>query len=469
MVIDNLEALTSHGNVPGRKAVLEILEAGLQASDPYENVRKVVRVEGGRLIVGHEDVAMPPEGRPLVFDLDKLGNIYVIGGGKAAQRQAEALEDALGDLIVEGHVNAKKGDTVRLKRIEVTLAGHPIPDEDSVQGARRILDIERKARRGDIVFHSESGGGSALLTLPAPGITLADLQTVNRVLYFECGATMWDTNAVRNMLTLLRSREPRHAGEATYIQISTDERPPGLRVPSAGRDYTRRVGEEAYTYAIDILRRYLCWDRMPRSVRRFLEARDPRYVPISPEERKGRPWYHLRVMGPELMLDAAQRRAEEMGLNAAIVASSLSDVEARSAGEVLAYMAQEAEINRRPLTPPCVFLCGGELVVTVGGNGGSGGRNQEFVLSAAPRIAGSERIVIASADSDGSDGPTDVAGGIVDGYTLDRAEAMGMDVFDELSHHNSSAVLSRLGDTIHTGVRGTNVQDLRVVYVANMR
>ena len=466
MVIDNLQELLSHGNVPGRAAVLDILEAGLEASDPYENVRKAIRVEGRRLVVGHEDVAMPAHGKPLVFDLEKVGNIYVIGGGKASQRQAEALEDTLGDLITEGQVNAKKGDTARLKRIKVTLAGHPIPDEDSVQGAQRIMDIERKARKGDIVFHSESGGGSALLTLPAPGVTLEDLQTVNRVLYFECGATMWDTNAVRNMLVLLRSREPRYVGEATYIRISTDERPPGLRVPSAGRDYTSRFGEEAYTYALDILRRYRSWERMPPSVQSFLNARDPRYVPISPEERQGKPWYHLRVMGPELMLEAAERRAGEMGITAAIVASSLSDVEARSAGEVLAYMAQEAETYARPLKPPCVFLCGGELVVTVGDNGGSGGRNQEFVLAGAPRIADSGRIVIASADSDGSDGPTDSAGGIVDGGTMGRAEEAGLDLFDELSRHNSGSLLTRLGDTIHTGVRGTNVQDLRVVYVA---
>ena len=469
MIIDNLQELVSHGNVPGRTAVLDMLKAGLRASDPYENVRKAVRLDGRKLIVGHEDVAMPADGKPLVFDLDKVGNIYVIGGGKASQRQAEALEDTLGDLITEGQVNAKKGDTARLKRIKVTLAGHPIPDEDSVQGARRILEIERKARKGDIVFHSESGGGSALLTLPAPGITLQDLQTVNRVLYFECGATMWDTNAVRNMLVLVRGREPRYVGEATYIRISTDERPPGLRIPPAGRDYTNRFGQEAYSYAAEILRRYRCRDRMPRSVLSFLEARDPQYFPISPEERQGKPWYHLRVMGPEFMLEAAQRRAGEMGITALIVASSLSDVEAHSAGEVLTYMAKEVEVYGRPVTPPCAFLCGGELVVTVGDGGGSGGRNQEFVLAGAPKIANSERIVIASADSDGSDGPTEAAGGIVDGLTMSRAEMTGMDVFDELAHHNAGSLLTRLGDTIHTGVRGTNVQDLRVVYVAGER
>ncbi|MDP3064306.1 MAG: DUF4147 domain-containing protein [Chloroflexota bacterium] len=466
MVIQNAPELAQHGNVEGRRAVLQILEAGLQAADPYENVRKLVRVERGRLIVGHKDLPERLGRGPLVFDLASVGHIYVIGGGKAAHRQAKALEDALGDLITEGHVNAKKGDTVQLRRIGVTLAGHPIPDEDSVAGASQIVDIARRARKGDIVFHSESGGGSALLTLPAPGVTLQDLRDVNRILYFECGATMWDTNAVRNMLTLLRSREPRHVGEATYIQVSTDERPPGLRVPAVGRDYTNRLGAASYTYARDVLKRYRCWDRMPEAVKAFLNAADPQYWPLAPQEWEQNPWYYFRVMGPEHMLEAALRKGEELGINTAVLASSLSDVEARPAAETLAYIGQEIELFGRPMKPPAALLCGGELLVTVGPAKGSGGRNQEFVLSAATRIAGSKRIVVASVDSDGADGPTDMAGGIVDGHTMERAAAADLDVFAELAEHNSGAVLRRLGDSISTGIQGTNVQDLRVVYVA---
>ncbi len=460
-IIQNTAELLSHGNASGRRVVLDLLEAGLRASDPYEHVRQLVRIEGGKLIVGRED-ARPGEPEPLVFDLARVGHIYVIGGGKAAQRQAKALEDVLGDLITAGHVNAKKGDTVQLERIGVTLAGHPIPDEDSVAGARKIVDVAQRARPGDIVFFSESGGGSALLTLPAPGITLQDLQDLNRLLYFERGASMWDTNAVRNMLVTLRQREVRYVDGAAFIQISTDERPVGLRV-HAGKSNDRRTSDEAYRYAVEVLKTYRCWDLVSESVRRFLLAADPRYGPLTPAEQAR--VHRFRVTGPEQMLEAAQRRAAELGLSATILASSLSDVEARSAGEVLGYVAQEAEVFGRPLKPPCVFICGGELVVTVGDGTGSGGRNQEFALATAPRIAGSRRIVVASVDSDGSDGPTEMAGGIVDGETMDRARAAGLDVFAELRQHDSTRVLRRLGDAIFTGVRGTNVQDLRVVYV----
>ncbi len=454
-----MEELTSHGNVSGRKTVLEILEAGLKATDPYEYTRKFIRLKGKKLIVGSNDTAGC---ETLVFDLSNVGDIYVVGGGKAAQSMAKAIEDALGELITEGHINAKKGEEVKLRRIEVTLAGHPIPDEDSVEGSKRILEIEKKAKKGDIVFFSESGGGSALMALPGPGLTLEDLQEVTRKLYFECGASMWDTNAVRWQLMILRGRHGRYVGDATLIGFHVDERPPGIKV------HSRQVGVDifgSYRDAIRVLKRYGIWNEVPQSVRAYLENADPRYGPIKPGELDGKPQFHFRVMGPENMLEAARKKSEELGLNPAIVASNLSDVEAQAAGQIISYIAQEIEVYRRPFKPPSVLLCGGELIVTVGEASGKGGRNQEFVLSTALKIDESENIVVASADSDGMDGPTDAAGGIVDGYTLERAKEAGVDVLAELSDHNSYEALKKIGDTIITGVRGTNVQDLRLIYV----
>ncbi len=475
MIIRNREQLLAHGNAVARGVVLDILEAGLKGGDPYDRVKSLVRLEGNKLLVGndlqHPDPLDPlhpaysprptPSG-PLVFDLSQVGRIYVVGGGKAAQRQAQALEEILGDLITDGQVNAKKGDEVYLRRIPVTLAGHPLPDEDSVAGASRILAIENNARKDDIVFLSESGGGSALMTLPAPGVSLQDLQEVNRILYFGCGASMPEINAVRNLMSIVRLRHARYVGEATLIHIGTTELPPDLRV------HLNRPQREddPYRYAIDLLKRYGCWDQVPQSVRDFLTVADPKYLPLRPEEWYDKPRYYFRVMGPEFMLEAALKKAQSMGLAATILISSLSDVEAQPAANTLAYISQEIETYGRPLEPPCVLLCGGELVVTVGREQGVGGRNQEFVLAAAPRIEGSEGIVIASADSDGTDGPTDLAGGIVDGTTMERARQAGIDVGLELRRHNSTPVLKRLGDAIDTGVGKTNVRDLRVIYVS---
>lgn len=477
MIISSTQALTSHGNRDGRETVLEILNAGFLAADPYENTKKLISVQDNKLIVNYENF-LPEEWRkqtlwgtctnplktgPLVYDLSKAGNVYVVGGGKAAQRMAKALEDVLGDLITEGHINAKKGEKVELERIGLTLGGHPIPDEDGVEGAKKILEIEKKARKGDIVLLSESGGGSSLMTLPAPGVSLEDVQEVNRLLYFECGSSMQEINAVRWQLMVLRGRHGRHVGDSTLIGIHTSEEPADMPV----RAKVRPSGTNAYKYAIKVLKRYEIWDDVPQSVRTFLLKADPEYDVLQPGELLGKPQYHFRVMGPEYMLEAAKNRAEDLGIKAIILVASLNNMEACDAAKVLAHIAREVEVYIRPFKPPCVLLCGGEILVTVGKGEGIGGRNQEFVLSAALTINGSEKIVIGSADSDGRDGPSIAAGGVVDGYTLQRIEQAGLDIFEELRRHNSYEVLKKLEDNIVTGVQGTNVRDLRVIYIDN--
>jgi glycerate 2-kinase len=263
---------------------------------------------------------------------------------------------------------------------------------------------------------------------------------------------------------ILRGKDERYVGDATLISFHTDERPLGIDVNIK----KRASGVGTYKDAIDLLKQYKIWDECPESVRKYLEKSDPRYAHIKPGEMDGKPHYHFRVMGPEYMLEAAKRKAKELGINCAIIASSLSDVEATAVGNTLAYMAREIEIFGRPFKPPCVLIFGGELIVTVGGKKGIGGRNQEFVLSAAPRIGGSKNIVIASCDSDGTDGPTDAAGGVIDGYTMARAEKQGIRILEELDKHNSYNALLKLGDLIFTGARGTNVQDLRLVYIGNV-
>lgn len=461
MIIKNTQQLLSHGNTAGRAVVLDILEAGLRAPDPYNNVRKLVRVEGGKLIVGHPDFREVAPEEPLVFDLATLGHIYVVGGGKAVQRLAEALEDALGDLITEGQINAKKGDTVRLKRTHVTLAGHPLPDEDSAAGGRRMLEIEGRARKGDIVFCLDSGGGTATTALPAPGISMADLQEVYRLLYFGSGANMPAANAVRNHLALVNTKHARYVGDATLIHISSREIPRRIR-PHL---YEPPKGANGHEAAIAVLKAYHCWETVPQSVRDFLLRADPRYGPIRAEELAGKPHYAYRVMGPEQMLAAAKQRAQELGVSATVLAVSLNDIEAQPVAETFAHIAHEVEVLGQPFQPPCVLLCGGELVVATGNATGRGGRNQEFVLATAPHIAGSANIVVASVDSEGTDGPTDVAGGIADGRTLDRVAEAGLDFASEMENHNSGGALEVLGDAVITGMRGQNVRDLRVVYV----
>ena len=470
MAIENRAELISHGNQKGRETVLAILEAGLKAPGPYayENTQKMVRIVDGNLIVGHPDFSLPSGQEPIVFDLSKINNIYIVGGGKSIQPIVKALEDVLGERITEGHICIKKGDDVIVKRVGYTLAGHPLPDEDSVSGARKILDIEKKAKEGDIVFWCNSGGGTSLMALPAPGLTLKDVLDVSRLLYFERGASMPEINSLRFPMTNLRGKHEKHVHGATLIKIDVDE------VPLKGRSFgslrdkypNEAISPPTYDRAIAVLEKYDCWDKVSESVRVFLKKADPRYLPPTEEEIKQRPFYPFRVSGPEYMLEAAKEKAISRGLNAAIFVSSLNDIEVRPVAETFAQIAREAELIGRPLEPPCVFIFGGELLVTVGNATGIGGRNQEFVMSAAERIAGSKNIVIASADCDGTDGPSDNTGGIVDGYTMERIAEAGIDLSQELNNHNTSYVLKTLGDTINS-VRGANVRDLRVIYIGN--
>ena len=468
MIISNSAELISHGNIEGRIHVLKILEAGLANTDPYENARKLLHIHNGQLVIGHPHFPVHgPENellgtKTLSFELSQIGEIYVVGGGKAAQRMAKAIEDVLGSRISAGCVCAKKGEKAELQHIELILAGHPIPDEVSLEGAQKIFDIEQQAKRDDIVFVAESGGGTALMTLPGPGLSLQDIQDVTRKLYFECGASITETNMVRRHLVILRGRHSRNVGDATLIRFYTDPMPPGLRARGYVRQY---FGRRGYQGTIDVLKNYRLWNHVSPAVRRYLVSADTQYGSIRPEELTGKPHYHYRVKGPEDMLEAARLRAEARGIHGAIIASSPDDIEAQAFSHSLALMAIEIEVYHRPFKPPCALITGGELLVRTEGAIGRGGRNQEFALAAASKINSSPKIVIGSVDSDGTDGPTNIAGGIVDGFTMTRAQQLGINILDELKQHNSMHALQRLQDTIVTGPQGTNVQDLRVIYI----
>ncbi len=462
MLVKNYEGLTSHGSIEGRKIVLDIIEAGLRAADPYPNIRKMVRIEDGKLLVGHQSYAVRDTVNvelPLIFDLSQVGNVYLFGGGKAVQRMAQAVEDSLGDLITDGQINAKKEDVLRCKKVNVTFAGHPIPDKDSVDGAMRKHEIESKVKKGDLVFYFTSGGGSATLTWPAPGLTLEDIQKVTRRLYFERGASMPEKNRVLSKLRMPRTGKTISGAPLIYITSS--------ETPSGGTAHHRRFPS---TDAIDILKTYELWDKVPASVRSHLKKThtDTRYdayeTPIHSLFYYD-PVYRFRVMGPEYMLEGAKKRAEELGLEAHILCSSLNDIEASNVGQTLAGIALEVEHQSRPFKPPCVLIFGGEPTVSIGQTKGKGGRNQEFVLATAPWIYGSKNIVVAACDCDGTDGPTDVAGGVVDGYTMKRAEEAGLDLYEELNKHNSYEALTKLQDTIYTGVLGQNLRSLFIVYI----
>lgn len=448
-IIKNKEELLSHGNRDGRKIALNIIEYALRAIDTYKAVRKTVLIDNERLIVGH-----------LKYDLSKIRNIYVVGAGKGSVRIAEALEDILGNRIRRGTIIEKRGQGRKLKTIKGVEGGHPIPDEVGVEGAKEVVEIAKGAHEGDLVFVGITGGCSALMPLPAEGISLEDKKKVTDLL-LKCGATIDEINAVRKHISAIKGgRLAMYIHPAEIINLIIIDEVAGLPWGPTVPDTT------TFADAVSVLKRYDLWEKVPESVRKHLEKADPiQETPkIEDFKREGVKAHNVVLAKSETVCEAAKKRAEELGFNSTIL-STIMEGESREVGIALAGVAKEVEKNGRPLKLPCVLIVGGETTVTIVEEPGEGGRNQEFALAASLKIDGSKKIVIASIGTDGTDGPTDIAGGIVDGYTLERAREKGIDLSENLRSHNSSYVFRKLGNAIFTGPTGTNVMDLRVVVI----
>jgi glycerate 2-kinase len=483
--IQNMEALLSTGNQAGRKAMVQILETGLQAADPYPNARRLVRIEKGKLIAGNRD--FEPEGSPRsgeeVYDLSDIRNIYVVGAGKGVQNIARALEETLGDRLTAGHVIDKKGHPVILKKIGVTLGGHPAPDEDCVLGCEKILELAGDLTDRDLVFTCVANGVSSLLTLPAPGLTLADLRQTTLVTQIERGMTTRELSPIRNHLDRMKGgRISRYFHPAKMIHILGID--PGTYEQRMYENYWLHTLPDSTTFqqAVESLRRYDALEAVPRAVRRHLEKADPSQETVKAEDFEKMPFRIFGLMPGYWQsgkLYPAMKKARELGFKTAVVADRLIEIEASQAGIYLASMANTVEGRGLPFEPPCALFSSGELVVTVGKEKGFGGRNQEFVLSAALKITGSENIVIASVDTDGTDGPGSqfsggskdipcLAGGIVDGWTVEEAERRKVDIIGELKRHNTTPALWNLGSGV---VASPNISliDLTVALILGRR
>ena len=464
--IKNAESLVSHGNVPVRKAMLEILETGLQAADPYHNTRKLIHLEGNKLTVGRKE--FEPEGDPhsgkAVYDLSQVERIYVFGAGKGVQRVAQAIEDTLGERITGGHVIDKKGHPVHLQRIGVTLGGHPIPDEDCVRGCERILEMTRGLTRNDLVFTCVSNGVSSTLTMPVPGVSLEDVRKTTHILQIEHGAPTADVNSIRNHLDMMKGGKiSRYIYPAQTVHIVA--RDPLTYEELMYENYWLHTLPDCTTFqlAVDNLKKWDAWEEVPSSVREFLTKGDPKYETVKAEEFEKMPSRIFGVMPGykyTAKIPAAMKKARELGFRPVLLTDDLWIVEARQAGAHMAAICRTIERTGKPFKPPCAIFTSGEMVVTVGNERGIGGRNQEYALSAALGISGCRNTVIASVDTDGTDGPGTqfstgpdsmpgcFAGGIVDGDTVAEAGKAGLNIDEGIKRHNTSPILWKLDSGI---------------------
>ena len=435
-----------------RRQAKTIFRAALQAADPVQAVLRHVSVRNGKLVVGRRR-----------YQLDEYGRVLVIGAGKAGASMARALERLLGKGITGGLVNVKYGHVAKLRRVELNECGHPVPDAAGVEGARRIATIAAQAEERDLVLCVISGGGSALMPLPADPVTLNEKQATTRLL-LECGANIHEINAVRKHISAIKGGQlSRLAWPATVVSLLlSDVIGDDLDVIGSGP-----TAPDASTFAgaKKVLERYGIYRKVPPAVRRRIEdgirGKTPETPKIAAKELTRT--QNIVVGSNRLAVDAAAAKARELGFRT-LVLSTFLEGETRDAGRMHAAIAKEIHASGRPLRRPACVISGGETTVTIRGKG-LGGRNQEFVLAAAKDISGLPETVVLSGGTDGTDGPTDAAGALADGRTLTRAAKLGLDVDACLANNDSYHFFEPLGDLLKTGPTNTNVMDVRLVLI----
>jgi len=390
-------------------------------------------------------------------DLDRYDRIFVVGGGKAAGTMARAAEKVLGNRIAAGCINVKDGDPVKTKRIEVRACGHPVPDERGVAGAQKILDLCNNAEAEDLVVCLISGGASALTPLPAPPITLAEKQQTTKLL-LACGATIHELNAVRKHISFFKGgRLAQAAAPARVLSlILSDVVGDDLDVIGSGP-----TAPDASTFAsaLAVIDKYQLRNQLPNNVMHHLE--NSRIETPKPGDPVFQNVENQIVGSNQKSLEAAARQARELGYKSIILASTIEG-ETRDVARLHAAIARQIRNSGQPLRPPACIVSGGETTVTIRGDG-KGGRNQEFALAAALDIAGLENVLVFSAGTDGTDGPTDAAGAIADGTTIARSHR---NAADALTNNDSYPFFADLKDLVITGSTGTNVMDLHLIIVA---
>jgi glycerate 2-kinase len=384
------------------------------------------------------------------------GRTIVVGAGKASAAMARAVEDAWPGPL-SGLVVTRYGHAVACERIEIVEAAHPVPDASGHRAARRMLEMVQGLRPDDLVLALISGGGSALLSLPAPGLTFADKQAVNSAL-LRSGAAIGEMNTVRKHLSAIKGGRLAAAAFPARVVTLVISDVPGDDPADIASGPTV-ADRSTFSEARAVLARYGISE--PRSVIEHLDrGADETPKPGAPRLANSTT---IVIATPQLSLEAAAQVARKAGVLPLILGDALEG-EAREVGRVMAGIARQVALRGQPAPPPTVLLSGGETTVTVRGTG-RGGRNVEFLLSLAVALNGLPGVFALAGDTDGVDGAEEIAGAIVTPDTLKRAAKLGIDAKERLSDNDAHGFFEALGDQVVTGPTLTNVNDFRAVLV----
>lgn len=449
--VQNVDELLSSGSASLRRTAIEIANRAVDAADPGKVIRQSLAFDGASLKVGERK-----------FELEPRNRIFVIGAGKASYPIAKALDEIIGERIHRGFVTCKRGQAGSLNHIELHHASHPIPDAASHLAATRTREILKDVRAGDVVIACFTGGSSALFVDPVNSISLEDKMETNRIL-LGSGANIIEINAVRKHLSRVK-------GGKLIQGLPANSRLINLTVSDVIGDHLDYITDptvpdtSSFADAQATLDKYQLWDALPSSISAYLrepppEDETPREAALTHIER-----FDFLLVKNDAACRAAAEAARAMGYTPLIL-STLFEGESRELARFMAAIAKQALHDGSPLKPPCVLIGGGECTVRAMNGTGVGGPNQEFAVSFALEMAGIENVAALSIDTDGTDGPTQIAGGLVDGTTALQARSLGVNLYAHLSRHDVTPALHKLGAAVVTGATGTNVNDLRLIII----
>jgi len=434
-----------------RQSARLIWEAALNAANPAICIRNFVQVNEGVLSVGGKEIPL-------------RGKLIVIGAGKPSAKMAQVVEEILGKHITGGLVVTKYGHALPLQRIQLIEAGHPIPDAVGGRAVQQTRQLVSGLTSEDVVLVLISGGGSALWPAPAEGITLEEKQEVTSLL-LRAGATIRETNAVRKHLSDMKGGQlARWAAPAHVVSlIISDVIGDALDFIASG---PTAPDTTSFSDAFAIIQKYGL--QVPAAVSERLQNGARGQIPETP--KPGDPVFknvanHI-IANNQLLIDAAAGKAREMNFNTLVLGTEVEG-EAKDIGRFFAAIGREIARSGNPIKAPACILAAGETTVTVRGHG-LGGRNQEMALAWAISMAARPTHTpscFASVATDGTDGPTNAAGGLVDPFTSSRAVELGLIPLKYLRSNDSSNFLKATGDLIVTGPTQTNLMDLQILLV----
>ncbi len=432
-----------------RQILIELVNKAIESADPSSKMRSRVRIDGERLKIGTHEL-----------DLSEVGKIIVVGGGKASGNMAEVIEEIFGDRITGGVVNVPKGTVLeyRTGKIKLVEAGHPLPTGAGVKGAEEMISLVSDLEPQDLVVCLLSGGGSALITLPAESISLDELRETTQLL-LKSGAMIQEVNAIRKHLSRIKGGQLTKAAHPARVitLLISDVVGDRLDTIASGPTYPDPM---TFSDALAVIEKYGLIEKLPKNILNHLKKGTEKKVPETP--KPGEKYFHNTIY--EIIasnadaIKAAVEVGKSHGFNVSTITKTMQG-EAREVGTHLATIAKGVMEASKPVSRPALLISGGETTVTVKGEG-IGGRNQELVLSAAIGISGLENATVASFSTDGVDGPTDAAGAVADSFTLERAKHLKLDSELHLERNDSYSFFKGIGDLLITGPTRTNVMDL---------